>query len=307
MKTCVVTGGAGFIGSHLVDALLEKGHRVVVLDNLSTGNRKNLNPGAKFIRLDVRSSRVREVFRKERPEAVFHYAAQIDVRKSVDDPKKDASINILGSLNLLESCRMYGVQKIVFASTGGALYGEADILPTSEKYPAQPISPYAIAKLSVEHYLYYYSAVHHIPYVALRFANVYGPRQNVRGEAGVVAIFSDAMLSGKKPVIYGNGKQTRDYVFVRDVVEASMLALQKKKIGIFNIGTGKETSVSQIFQMLKTLTHSKAKKLYGSAREGEQQRSCLDYSLAKKVLGWSPVYTLQEGLRKTVEWFEAHG
>lgn len=304
MKTSIVTGGAGFIGSHLVDRLIEKNHKVVIVDNLSTGSKKNLNPKAKFYKLDIQSSRIKEVFKKEKPDTLFHFAAQIDVRKSVDNPKEDANINILGSLNLFENCRKFGVKKAIFASTGGAIYGEAGTVPTPERYPAHPVSPYGIAKLSIEHYLYYYYKAHNLPFVALRFSNVYGPRQNSKGEAGVVAIFSDAMLSDRQPVIYGSGKQTRDYLFVRDAVDSTIMALQENKVGVFNVGTGKETSVNELFKMLCGLTHSSAKSVRRPSRKGEQQRSSLDSSKIRKKLGWKYRYDIKKGLKETVSWLE---
>lgn len=306
-RTCIVSGGAGFIGSHLADRLIAEGYRVVVIDNLSAGSKNNLNPKAKFYKLDIQSPQIQSVFQREKPSALFHYAAQIDVRKSVQDPLQDARVNILGSLNLLESCRKYGVEKAIFASTGGAIYGDADVMPTPESYPAKPVSPYGIAKLSVEHYLHYYQVVHGLEYVALRFGNVYGPRQNSKGEAGVVAIFTDALLLKRQPVIYGSGRQTRDFIFVADVVEANILALRKKKTGIFNIGTGKETSVNRIFQILKQHARSLTKKVHVPAKKGELARSSLDCSKARKELEWSHQYDLRQGLQKTADWFQNYG
>jgi len=300
---CLVTGGAGFIGSHLVDKLIKEGHKVVVIDNLSTGRKENLNPKAKFYKIDICSYRISQIFKKEKPEVVFHYAAQIDVRKSVKDPVEDAKINILGTLNILENCKKYNIRKVIFASTGGAIYGDADIVPTPETYPELPLSPYGIAKLTIEKHLSYYYKVFGLPYVSLRLANVYGPRQNSKGEAGVVAIFCDKMLSKKQPIINGDGKQTRDFVFVDDVVEANISALKKDKVGIFNIGTARETDVNTLFKKLRELTDSKCAKIHGPTLPGEQKRSCLDYSEAKRELGWQPKYSLDKGLKKTVEWF----
>jgi len=260
----LVTGGAGFIGSHIVDRLVKESHKVVIIDNLSTGRKENLNPKAKFYKLDIQNPGVAEVFKKEKPEIVFHLAAQIDVRKSVEDPLEDAKTNILGSLNIIQNfinvnsrklvSNSHKFVKFIFASTGGAIYGDADIVPTPETYPEFPLSPYGICKLSVEKYLNYYWKVFGLPYVALRYANVYGPRQNSKGEAGVIAIFLDKMLSGEKPVINGNGRQTRDFVFVKDVVEANILAMKKNKVGVYNIGTSKETDINTIFRKLKMLT-----------------------------------------------------
>ncbi|MDP2637224.1 MAG: NAD-dependent epimerase/dehydratase family protein [bacterium] len=296
----LVTGGAGFIGSHVVDALIQKGHRVSVVDNLSTGFRKNLNPKASFYKADIRSPKLKSIFQKEKPEVVFHFAAQIDVRKSVASPRDDAEINIMGSLNVLENCKKYKIKKIIFASSGGVMYGEASVLPTPETYPSQPLSPYGVAKLAVEQYL----VVFGIPFVVLRFANVFGPRQNSKGEAGVVAIFADAILQGKRPVVFGSGSQTRDFVYVKDVVEASVLALKKQAAGICNLGTGKETSVNDIVKQLKELTGFKENARKAPAKTGEVQRSCLNSRRARRVLGWRPRYGLREGLKKTVESFK---
>lgn len=304
-KTILVTGGAGFIGSHLVERLIKEGYRVVVIDNLSTGKKENLNKKAKFHKLDICNPKVTDIFKKEKSEIVFHYAAQIDVRKSVEDPVEDAKINILGTLNLLENCKQFKIKKFIFASTGGAMYGDTEIIPTSETYPEPPLSPYGIEKLTIEKYLNYYHKVFGLPFISLRLANVYGPRQNSKGEAGVIAIFCDKMLSGKQPVINGDGKQTRDFVFVDDVVEANMLAMKENKVGIYNIGTAKETDINTIFRKLKELIESNCKEIHGPAKEGEQKRSCLDYSKAKKELGWQPKFNLEEGLRKTVDWFKS--
>jgi len=302
----LITGGAGFIGSHLVDRLIKQNHKVVVVDNLSTGKKKNLNPKAKFYKIDIRSPKVSQIFERERPKIVFHFAAQIDLRKSIEDPIRDAKINILGSLNLLENCKRFGVKRFIFASTGGAIYGDAHIIPTPEDYPEFPLSPYGIEKLAIDKYLNYYHKVFGLPFISLRLANVYGPRQNSKGEAGVVAIFCDKMLEGKQPIINGNGKQTRDFVYVDDVVEASILAMKSKKSGIYNIGTGKETDINTIFRKLKKLTASNCKKVHGPAKPGEQKRSCLDYSKAKRELGWRPEYSVERGLEEVVRWFQKH-
>ena len=306
MSKILVTGGAGFIGSHLVDRLIKEGHKVVVLDNLSTGKKENLNPKAKFYKIDICSPKISEIFKKERPEIVFHFAAQIDVRKSVENPLEDAKINILGSLNLLESCKRYKVKKFIFTSTGGAIYGEAEVIPTPETYPEFPLSPYGIEKLTIDKFLNYYNKVFGLPYISLRLANVYGPRQNSKGEAGVIAIFCNKILSGKQPVINGSGKQTRDFVFVNDVVQAAFLAMKSKKSGIYNIGTAKETDVNTIFRKLKELTGSKCKKIHGPAKPGEQKRSRLDFKKAKRGLKWNPKYNLDRGLKETVKWFKGY-
>ncbi|MGB2885793.1 MAG: NAD-dependent epimerase/dehydratase family protein, partial [Dehalococcoidia bacterium] len=223
------TGGAGFIGSNVVDALIDLGHEVVVVDNLSTGFRQNINPNAKFYQLSIRDKELSEVFEREKPELVNHHAAQIDVRKSADDPISDAEDNILGSLNLITNCVQFGVKRVIYASTGGAIYGEAQYLPADENHPVNPISQYGISKHTVEHYLYLYSTLYELDYVILRYANVYGPRQNPFGEAGVVAIFATQMLTGKQPTIFGPGDKTRDYIHVSDVTEANILALDRGK------------------------------------------------------------------------------
>lgn len=301
----LVTGGAGFIGSHLTDKLIQQGNEVVVVDNLSTGRKENLNRKAKFYKLDIRSPRLVKVFKKARPEVVFHLAGHVNVRESVNNPVADAEINIIGSLNVLENCRKFGTRKIVFASSGGAVYGGIGAIPAIEEQKENPESPYGAAKLAIEKYLYFYEKNFGITYVALRLANVYGPRQNPKKEAGVTAIFCYKMLQNQDIIINGDGKQTRDFVFIDDVVKAFLLAVKEGKRGVFNIGTGKETSVRELFASIKKLTGFSGKILYGPAKKGEQSRSCLDYSKAERKLNWRPEYTLEEGLRKTVEWFNS--
>lgn len=302
-KKVLVTGGAGFIGSHLVDRLIKEGYEVCVIDNLSTGKKENLNPKAKFYELDILNPEISGVFRKEKPEVIFHYAAQINVRKSVENPIEDAKINVLGSLNILEGCREYKVKKIIFASTGGAVYGQTDIIPTPETHSEFPLSPYGICKLTVEKYLNYYCKSFGLSFISLRLANIYGPRQDSKGETGVIAILCDKMLSKKQPVINGDGGQARDFVFVEDVIEANILAMKQNKTGIFNIGTAKETDINTIFRKLKKISQAECQEKYGPSKIGEQKRSCLDYTKAKKELNWQPKYSLEEGLKKTLEWF----
>ncbi len=299
----LVTGGAGFIGSHLVDRLILEGHGVAVVDNLSNGKRKNLNPAARFYKLDIQSPRLQRVFRSERPSLVMHLAAQMDVRRSVEDPIFDAQVNILGTLNLLEQAFAHGVRKVVFASSGGAIYGEQDVHPAPETHPTQPLSPYGISKLSGEQYLSYYQRISGIQFVSLRYANVYGPRQDPCGEAGVVAIFIQKMLNGEQPTINGNGRQTRDFVFVDDVVDANLAVMSQDAQGIYNVGTGLETTVNDLFAMLKELTKASCQDLHGPARKGEQQRSVVDVTKLRKELGWEPRVSLREGLRQTVDFF----
>jgi UDP-glucose 4-epimerase len=301
----LITGGAGFIGSHVADASITAGHHVTIIDDLSTGNLENVNPKAKFIRMDIRDNGVKEIFIQGKFDAVIHHAAQMDVRRSVEDPGYDASVNIIGSLNLLENCIRYGVNKLIFASTGGAIYGEQEYFPADELHPVNPLSPYGIAKLAVEKYLFYYHAVHGLQYVNLRYANIYGPRQNPHGEAGVVAIFASKMFAGKEPVINGDGKQTRDYTYVGDVVKANLLALSYTKSGTFNVGTGCETDVNELFRIIRDLSGASCQERHGPAKKGEQIRSVLDHSRIKKVLGWEPSVNLHEGLHKTVEFFKS--
>lgn len=279
----LVSGGAGFIGSNLVDKLVELGHNVVVIDNLSTGKKENLNKKAVFYETDIINKPILEkIFEKERFEIVFHLAAQIDVRKSVEDSSKDAETNIIGSLNLLELSRKYRIKKFIFSSTGGAIYGDCKI-PTPENEKEMPFSPYGCAKLAVEKYIYYFNKVFGLDYVILRYANVYGPRQNSKGEAGVVAIFLAKMINNTNPEINGTGEQTRDFVFVDDVVEANILALSKVS-GVFNISTGKETSINEIFHKLNSLFDSKFSEKHAEAKKGEQEKSCLDNKKAGKFL-----------------------
>ncbi len=303
MAKILVTGGAGFIGSNVADRFIKDGHKVVIIDNLSTGVEANLNKKAKFHKLDIRSAVIDKIFEREKPEVLCHHAAQIDVRKSTDDPIFDAEVNIIGSLNLFNSCVKHKVKKVIFASTGGAIYGEQDYFPADENHPANPVSPYGVAKLTIEKYLHFYKEVYGINFVALRYANVYGPRQNPFGEAGVVAIFTERLLENKKAIINGDGKQTRDFVFVQDVVESNVLALKYPQSDIFNIGTGIETDINHIFRTLKKEAGSKQKELHGPAKSGEQQRSVIECLKAKRVLKWKPRYNLEEGIARTVQYY----
>ncbi len=305
MPTSIVTGGAGFIGSHIVDLLIEKGHKVIIIDNLSTGSKKNINPQAKFCETDIASPKIAAIFSREKPDFVFHLAAQIDVRISVADPLLDAQTNILGSLNIIENSSKSNVKKIIFASTGGAIYGEADIIPTPEDYPEKPLSPYGIAKLSIEKYLYYYKMIKNLNYTALRMANIYGPRQNSKGEAGVIAIFIDKLLRGEQPIINGAGTITRDYVYVKDAAKAYMMSVEKPVSGEFNLGTAKETTVNEIYQKITEKMQINTPPVHGPEKIGEQKRSCLDWQKAQRVFGWSPKYDLDKGITETVEWFKS--
>ena len=303
MAKILVTGGAGFIGSNLVHKLIQMRHNVVVIDNLSTGFRSNLHPQAKFYKVDICSAVIDKIFQREKIDYILHYAAQVDVRKSLQNPILDVQVNISGSINLLRSCQKHKVKKVIFASTGGAIYGEQSYFPADEKHLELPISPYGVAKLSVEKYLHFYKEVYGIPYVAVRYANVYGPRQNPKGDSGVVAIFSEKLLRNEALTIYGKGEQTRDYVYVEDAVNAALLALKSKQTGSFNIGTGKETSVNQLYRMMKAKTCSGSRVTYAPFRAGEQMRSCIDYTKAKKLLGWKASFDLYSGLDLTLKYY----
>lgn len=301
----LVTGGAGFIGSHVADAFLAAGHEVVIIDDLSTGKRTNLPAAAKFYNADIRNPEAREIVRNERPQVLSHHAAQMDVRRSVADPRFDAEVNVLGTINLLEGAREVGAAKVIFASSGGAVYGEQEQFPAPESHPMNPLSPYGVTKATGEHYLFYYHAVYGLPYVALRYGNVFGPRQDPHGEAGVVAIFTERLLDGQVPTINGDGKQTRDYVFVGDVVRANLAALTTTFVGPVNVGTGIETDVNVLYTHLRVLTGNPHQAQHGPAKAGEQLRSVVDVRRAAEVLEWKPQVALEEGLRRTVEFFRA--
>lgn len=299
----VVTGGAGFIGSHLVDAFIAAGHEVFVIDDLSSGNKGNLNPKAKLYSMDLLDPKIPALIAEIRPDALNHHAAQMDVRRSVAEPMFDARVNILGFINLLEAGKQSGLKKVIFASSGGAIYGEQESFPAAEDHPKRPASPYGVSKLTGENYLAYYHATFHIPYVALRYANVYGPRQNFKGEAGVIAIFIDQLLSGKTPMIYGDGKQTRDFVYVGDVAAANLTALDTPYVGGINIGTGVETDLVTLYDKICRQMGSKVAAIHGPAKDGEQRRSSLDCSHARKILNWSPKISLDDGLGNTVAYY----
>lgn len=312
-KRALVTGGAGFIGSHIADALLDRGFHVVVLDDLSTGRRENVPAGAEFTPCDVRSADAARVVREGGFDVVLHQAAQIDVRKSVTDPVHDASINILGALNLLEAVRAAASRpRFIFASTGGAIYGDFVTPPNMEDYAKDPDSPYGIAKLAVEHYLAYYGRVHGVEGAVLRYANVYGPRQDPHGEAGVVAIFCDRLLDGKPLTVFGDGTQTRDYVHVKDVAAANAAAataalppIGQLDARAMNIGTGVETDVLTLAETLRAVSGRDAELEFAPARPGEQLRSAISIGKAQKLLGWKPERSLEAGLKETFEYFAA--
>jgi UDP-glucose 4-epimerase len=296
----VVTGGAGFIGSHIVDAYVGAGHEVFVIDDLSSGKTDNLNSKATLHRVDLLDPKIPAVIAGIRPDVLNHHAAQMDVRRSVSDPVLDARVNVLGFLNLLEAGRQAGLKQVIFASSGGAIYGEQESFPASEEHPTRPASPYGVSKLTGENYLGFYRRTYGIPYVALRYANVYGPRQNFRGEAGVIAIFIDQLLSGRTPVINGDGRQTRDFVYVGDVAAANLLALEAADAGGLNIGTGVETNVITLYEKICRGLDAKVSAVHGPARTGEQTRSAIDASRARQVLGWAPKTSLDEGLAQTI-------
>ncbi len=299
----LVTGGAGFIASHVSDRLLDLGHQVAIVDNLVTGERENLPGGAAFYETDICDQDLHDVFRVERPEAIVHHAAHIDVTRSVREPAYDASINILGSLNLLECCREHGVRKVIYAGTGGALFGEPSYLPVDEDHPIDPISPYGVSKHTVEHYLFAYHANHGLDYVVLRYPNVYGPRQDPHGEAGVVAIFALQMLTGRQPVIFGDGTKTRDYCYVADMVEANIIALNSPGCGVYNLGRGIEVSDLQVFETVRAAVGSDTDPAFAAVRPGEVEHIALDASKAERELGWRWKVGLKEGVAEAVSFY----
>jgi UDP-glucose 4-epimerase len=301
----LITGGAGFIASNIADAYLRAGHRVVVVDNLSTGFRGNVPAGAVFCEMDIRDEGIGDVLARHRIDVVNHHAAQIDVRRSVEDPKLDLSINVLGSLNLLQAAANHGLARFIFASTGGAIYGEQEYFPADERHPTAPCSPYGITKLTVEKYLHYFRVERGLTTTVLRYTNVYGPRQSPHGEAGVVAIFCDRMLRGEEPVINGDGLQTRDYVFVADVVRANLLALGMTGSATYNVCTGVESTVVDIFRNLNTGFETPFREVHGPAKPGEQRRSVCTSAAITEALGWRSSVTLADGLRETLDFFRA--
>jgi UDP-glucose 4-epimerase len=300
----IVTGGAGFIASHIVDAYLQQGHEVHVIDDFSTGRKLNLNPSAVLHQSNVADAEAAKLILEIKPDVLNHHAAQMDVRHSVQDPLFDAGVNILGFLNLLEACKKAGTGRVIFASSGGAIYGDEEPIPADEDHPKKPMSPYGVSKMTGELYLAYYYMAFGMRYVALRYANVYGPRQSTKGEAGVVAIFISQLLAEKCPTINGDGKQTRDYVFVADVVRANVAALETGHVGGINIGTGRETDVLTLCRMLQQRAHSKVEAVHGPAKTGEQMRSCLDIALASRVLDWRPEVDIEEGLMRTISYYQ---
>lgn len=301
----LVTGGAGFIGSNLTDAYIAAGHDVAVLDDLSRGSITNVNPCARLYKGDIRDrDSVEHVFSMEKPDVVNHHAAQIDVRRGVREPVFDASVNVLGSITLLEAAVAHKVRRFVYSSSAGATYGEPETMPVPEEYPANPVTPYGISKHSVEHYLDMFSALYDLPFVVLRYGNVYGPRQSSKGEAGVIAIFCEQMLDGIRPSIYGDGTKVRDYVYVEDVVRANMLALDRGTGEAFNIASGTPTADYEVFQRVRDAMGLRdLEPEYAPRRPGEMERIFLDNSKAQRLLGWTPHFSLKEGVRRTVQYY----
>ncbi|MCP4584044.1 MAG: NAD-dependent epimerase/dehydratase family protein [candidate division Zixibacteria bacterium] len=304
MKRALITGGAGFIGSHVADALLDKGFYVEIVDNLYTGLKKNVPGKAVFHEMDIRDAAMDEIFQEGKFDIVYHLAAQMDIRKSVADPAFDAEANIIGGINLLQMCKKYKIKKVVFSSTC-ASYGEQISFPAPESHPQNPASPYGITKLAFEKYLYFYLKEFGLKFVILRYANIYGPRQRSDGEGGVVAIFFERLLAGKKAFIYGDGNQTRDLTYVGDVVNANLMAMDCDRCEAFNVSTGQETTINSLFDIMKDLTGSNQEKIYQPPREGETMRSVLDSSKIRSSMEWRPQHDLQSGLAKTAEFFRA--
>ena len=299
----LVTGGAGFIGSHVVDALVKRGDEVVIIDNFSTGFEKNLNPAAKLYRLSICDTAIDKIFEREKPQIVIHLAAQTSVTRSITDPTFDADVNILGSLNVISNCVRTGVHRIVYASSS-ALYGTPEYLPVDEKHPVKSLSPYGISKHTVEHYLFQNQTLNGLSFIVLRYANVYGPRQNPRGEGGVVAIFAGKMLSSEQPTIYGLGDKSRDYVYVADVVRANIIAAGSDETGIFNIGTGEETTDKKVFELISRACNYDGVPFYAAERAGEIKKIYLDNNRAVKILKWNPLIHVKEGVPTTVAYYK---
>lgn len=299
----LVTGGAGFIGSHIVDLLIENGYEVVIVDNLSTGKKEFINKKAIFYKKDITDDDLYEIFEKEKPDYVIHQAAQIDVQKSIDNPVFDAKVNVLGTVNLLECCRKSGVKKVIYASSA-AVYGNPEYLPIDEKHKVNPISYYGISKHTAEHYFEVYSQLYGLKYTILRYANVYGIRQDPKGEGGVISIFIDKMLKSERPIIFGDGNQTRDFVYVKDVAKANLLALEKGDNEVVNISTNKPTSINELVEIMNKIMNISLEPIYTEPRKGDIVHSYLDNKKALDVLGWKPEYSLEDGLKETIEYYK---
>jgi len=303
----LVTGGAGFIGSHIVDAYINNNHNVVIIDDMSKGQKEFINPKATFHQISISDPRLANIIQKESIEVINHHAAQISVSDSVKNPVKDAESNIIGTLQLLQNAVECGIDKFIFASTGGAIYGEQDYFPAREDHPQKPTSPYGLSKLSVEGYLRFYKEQYGLKSIIFRYGNVFGPRQNPNGEAGVVAIFNNRLLKGQAPIINGDGEQTRDYIYVRDIVHANLLALNLDGSDTFNVGTGQETSVNELTHLILEVAESDINVQTSKKNNFEQRRSCLDYKKLKRSLNWSPKVSLKEGLSETFIFFKNNG
>lgn len=302
----LVTGGAGFIGSNITDLLIENYHDVIVVDNLLTGKEANINGNSRFYNIDIRNkSNLEEIFSKEKPEIIFHTAAQVDVQKSIKDPYLDVQINILGSLNVLELARKNNVRKIIYSNSGGAGSGEPKYLPIDEGHPIKPMSHYGASKHTVEHYLEIYKELYGLRYTSLRYANVYGPRQDPYGEGGVVAIFSNKLLSNERPKIFGDGNQTRDFIYVEDVAEANLLCMDKADNEILNLGIGKEITINKLFFKIREIIGSNLNPIYVEKRPGDIYRSVFNINKLRLELDWEPQTSLEEGLTKTIECFRS--
>ncbi len=304
----LVTGGAGFIASNLVDSIISQGHEVVIIDNLTTGKEENINPKATFYKEDIGNTEgLENIFSEEKPDIVSHHAAQVDLRKSVGDPLYDAQVNIIGSLNLINVASKYNVKKFIYASTGGAVYGEPKYLPVDEKHTIDPLSQYGVSKHTVEHYLFVFRQTHNLSYTVLRYPNVYGPRQDPHGEAGVIAIFTEQMFDGRQPTIFGDGTKTRDYVYVDDLVNANIMAMfdQTESDGeCYNLGWGKEVKDIEVFEAVRDALGSDAKSKFDEKRPGEIDHICLDSTKAAKGLGWGPKVALREGIKLTTDFYK---
>ena len=300
-RTALVTGGAGFIGSHMVDRLLKEDYRVVIVDDLTSGKLKNLNHQATFHHMSINQPSLMDVINREKPDVVFHMAAQSSVSVSIKNPILDNEVNVMGTLRLLEAARRAGVEKIIYSSTGGALYGDPEVVPCPDDAPVAPISPYGMSKYMAEQYFDYYYRQYRVNYTTLRYGNVYGPRQDPAGEAGVIAIFISSMLAGKRPRIFGDGNQARDFVSVDDVVEANMAAIYRGTRCAMNIATGELVSVNQLYDMLREITGFRWEAEHGPARTGDVYRISLDWARASEELGWRPQTSLADGLAKTVD------
>lgn len=301
----LVTGGAGFIGSHVVDTFLEEGFEVVIVDDLSTGEGRHADPRCKLYKVDVRDKALDEVFALEQPLFVSHHAARVDVRESMDDPCFYTDVNLIGSINVLECCRRHKVRKVLYASSGGAVYGEPDELPVEENHPIRPLDHYGASKHHVEHHLHLYEHNYGLRFTTMRYPNVYGPRQNSSGEAGVVAVFAKRMLTRKKVIINGTGDQERDFIFVKDVARANLLALSKGESKEYNLGHGQGISINELFEKMACVTSYGQPAVYGPEKVGEVFRTCLDASLAGEELGWKPLVGFTQGLNETVASFRA--